>query len=67
MRSLLLTSQAKAGHEAGSWFDKVNGEGHGSEQAGRIYCTSLAAMILEVYYRHLPIYQSGNVEEDFDE
>jgi hypothetical protein len=67
MRDLLVKSQAKTGHEAGSWFDKVNGEGHGSEQAGRIYCTSLATMILEVYYRHLPIYQSGNVEEDFDE
>jgi hypothetical protein len=67
MRDLLLTSQAKGGHEAGSWFDKVNGEGHGSEQAGRIYCTSLATMILEVYYRHLPIYQSGNVDEDFQE
>jgi hypothetical protein len=67
MRDLLVNAQAKAGHEAGSWFDKVNGEGHGSEQAGRIYCTSLATMILEVYYRHLPIYQSGNVEEDFEE
>jgi len=46
----LLGAQAKAGHSAGSWYDGVDG-GHGADAAGRLYCTSLAAMILEQYYR----------------
>jgi hypothetical protein len=45
----------------------VDGEKHGSERAGRIYCTSLATMILEVYYRHLPIYGQQSVDEEFKE
>ena len=67
MRDMLITTQAKAGHEAGSWLEGVEGEKHGSERAGRIYCTSLATMILEVYYRHLPIYGQQSVDEEFKE
>jgi len=37
---------------------------HGS-QGGRLYCTSMAAMILEVYYRHLPIYRKRSTDDDF--
>ncbi len=66
MRDMLVKTQAQAGHEKGSWFDGVNG-GHGPEVGGRIYCTSLATMILEVYYRHLPIYGQQSVDEDFKE
>jgi len=66
MRDLLVNSQAKKGHEAGSWYEGVEG-GHGAEAAGRLYCTSLATMILEVYYRHLPIYGQQSVEEEFRE
>jgi hypothetical protein len=66
MRDMLVTTQAKKGHEAGSWYDGVDG-GHGAHAAGRLYCTSLATMILEVYYRHLPIYGKGSVDEDFKE
>jgi hypothetical protein len=50
---MLLRSQAKKGHEAGSWFEGVNG-GHAADAAGRLYTTSLATLILEVYYRVLP-------------
>ncbi len=50
MKTTLLLSQAKTGHEAGSWHDGVNG-GHGASAAGRLYCTSLATLILEQYYR----------------
>jgi hypothetical protein len=53
MVQMLLKSQAKKGHEAGSWFEGVNG-GHGADAAGRLYTTSLATLILEVYYRILP-------------
>ena len=40
---------------------------HGPEAAGRLYSTSLATMILEVYYRHLPIYGQQSVDEEFKE
>ncbi|MCA9210432.1 MAG: terpene cyclase/mutase family protein, partial [Planctomycetales bacterium] len=52
MRDWLVNTQSKNGHEAGSWW--VSG-GHG-ERGGRLYTTSMATMILEVYYRHMPIY-----------
>ena len=66
MREMLVTTQSKKGHESGSWYEGVEG-GHGAHAAGRLYCTSLATMILEVYYRHLPIYGQGSVNEDFKE
>jgi hypothetical protein len=66
MRDMLVKNQAQDGHEKGSWFEGVNG-GHGPEVGGRIYCTSLATMILEVYYRHMPIYGQSSVDEDFKE
>jgi hypothetical protein len=50
LKPILLMCQAKAGHEAGSWHDGVDG-GHGPSVAGRLFCTSLAALILEQYYR----------------
>jgi hypothetical protein len=63
MRDQLVNSQAKSGHETGSWF--FPGEDHGASSGGRIYCTSMATMILEVYYRHMPIYGKQAAEEDF--
>jgi hypothetical protein len=66
MRDMLVNSQSKKGHEAGSWYDGVDG-GHGAHVAGRVYCTALSTMILEVYYRHLPIYGQQSVDEDFKE
>lgn len=66
MKAMLLKSQSNKDHEAGSWYDGVNG-GHGAHAAGRIYCTSLATMMLEVYYRHLPIYRNQSVQDEFKE
>jgi hypothetical protein len=66
MKKMLLDAQAKEGHEAGSWYKAVEG-GHGAHGAGRLYCTSLATMILEVYYRHLPIYRNQATDEEFRE
>ena len=61
MRDQLVASQATAGHERGSWFvNSRNGRG-----GGRLYCTSMATMILEVYYRHLPIYGQQSTQDDF--
>jgi hypothetical protein len=53
MRDLLVNSQEKAGHVAGSWTPR----GVHSSEGGRIYMTSLALCTLEVYYRHLPIFK----------
>lgn len=65
MRDLLIATQSKQGHETGSWMfanDPV------AVQAGRLYATSFAALTLEVYYRHLPIYkQQGFAAESFQE
>jgi len=55
MRDQLVNSQAKAGCPRGSWF--FAGGGHGSQRGGRLYCTSMAAMTLEVYYRKTPLYR----------
>jgi hypothetical protein len=66
LRDRLIKAQASNGHEAGSWFEGFNG-GHGPEAGGRLYCTSLATMILEVYYRHLPIYRQDSVTTEFEE
>jgi hypothetical protein len=62
MRDQLVNSQEKAGHLKGSWHQ--NGD-HGSDRGGRLYCTSMATMILEVYYRHSPIYGKAAVEDEF--
>lgn len=54
MRGQLVDSQVKSGDEAGSWWqpDDVR-----AALAGRLLQTALNAMILEVYYRHLPLFQ----------
>lgn len=62
MRDQLVDTQDKQGHQAGSWF--VAGDTHSTGHGGRLYCTSLATMILEVYYRHQPLY-AGQAAEDF--
>jgi len=65
MRDQLVDSQATTGHETGSWhFGRGD---HGAARGGRLYCTAMATMILEVYYRHLPIYRKPSTEEDFPE
>ncbi|MFV1968398.1 MAG: prenyltransferase/squalene oxidase repeat-containing protein, partial [Pirellulaceae bacterium] len=63
MRDQLVNSQSTSGHMKGSW--DVPGGGHVNERGGRLYVTSMATMILEVYYRHMPIYGKEAAEEDF--
>ena len=62
MRDWLVATQSKAGHTEGSW--DIKGD-HGSTHGGRTYATSMATMILEVYYRHMPIYGKAAAKEDF--
>jgi hypothetical protein len=61
MRDYLVARQAKEGHERGSWYLP---DPHGAA-GGRLYTTSMAIMILEVYYRHMPLYGSAAVEDAF--
>jgi hypothetical protein len=65
MRDQLVHAQAKQGHEDGSWFSGTGDTGAGA--GGRLYCTAMATMILEVYYRHLPLYRAQSVDQDFPE
>jgi hypothetical protein len=53
MRDLLINRQ----EADGSW--NPAGDGHASV-GGRIMTTSLSLLTLEVYYRHLPLYQRAN-------
>ena len=52
MREQLVSTQIRKGHGTGSWNVA---DGHGGA-AGRLYMTCLATMTLEIYYRHLPLY-----------
>jgi hypothetical protein len=63
MRDYLIQEQAKQGHAMGSWH--FGGGDHGAERGGRMYCTSMATMILEVYYRHMPIYRKQAAQDEF--
>ncbi|MGE0759215.1 MAG: prenyltransferase/squalene oxidase repeat-containing protein [Pirellulaceae bacterium] len=53
MREVLVESQERRGHAAGSWSPR----GEHASAGGRIYMTSLAVCSLEVYYRHLPLFR----------
>jgi hypothetical protein len=53
LRDMLVRTQHNDGDLAGTWDPHDQWE----SQAGRIYATSLRLLMLEVYYRHLPLYQ----------
>jgi hypothetical protein len=52
LRDHLVNTQQTTGHAAGSW-SSTHAE---ARQGGRLYCTALGALILEVYYRTAPVY-----------
>jgi hypothetical protein len=54
MRQAVPTAQVKTGNEKGSW--SPTGDRWGAH-GGRLYVTCLSIYMLEVYYRHLPIYK----------
>ncbi len=62
MRQEIPSRQVKSGREAGSWDPGgENPDRWGNPQrgeGGRLYVTCLSTYMLEVYYRHLPIYRS---------
>jgi len=61
LNPILVESQTKTGPLAGSWDPRSPVPDRWSAHAGRIYVTAMNLLNLEVYYRHLPIYeQTGN-------
>jgi hypothetical protein len=54
MRQEVPSHQTQTGKEKGSW--SPSGDRWGAH-GGRLYVTCLSVYMLEVYYRHLPIYK----------
>lgn len=65
IRDWLIAKQSRKGHEKGSWFMNDSQYAPKAAAGGRLYCTSMAAMILEVYYRTLPLYSEQAVKDEF--
>ena len=61
MRDSLIATQSRTSHAAGSWYFA----GNYGEVGGRLYNTAMAAMILEVYYRSMPLYKENAVDGKF--
>jgi hypothetical protein len=55
MCQMLPKQQVKQGKERGSWAPEGDAWG---DVGGRLYVTCLSVYMLEVYYRHLPIYDT---------
>ena len=53
LRELLPREQVAKGSEHGSWDPALDKWGH---VGGRLFTTSFCALMLEVYYRHAPLY-----------
>lgn len=54
LRDYLIAAQADDGHEKGSWH--FASDPHGAQWGGRLYCTAMAALTLETYYRQRLLY-----------
>ena len=63
IRERLIKEQVVGGHASGSWQSLEPSMDRWGRVAGPMMQTSLGLLTLEVYYRHLPLYQvveSGN-------
>ena len=60
LREHLLATQSPSGHENGSWYF-VDKQG---VQGGRLYNTAMCVMMLEVYYRFMPLYTERTVDQE---
>jgi hypothetical protein len=54
MRRVAIEAQTKDGDQSGSWWAPT--EAHAAE-GGRLFQTAVNTLILEVYYRYLPVWQ----------
>jgi hypothetical protein len=57
LHPLLVNSQVKQGPLAGSWHPRQPVPDRWAPHAGRLYVTTMNLLSLEVYYRHLPLYE----------
>jgi hypothetical protein len=57
VRDQLVRRQVLGGHADGSW-DPAECHDQYDRLGGRVYCTALAALTLEVYYRYLRLYDA---------
>lgn len=55
LRDYLVKTQSQRGHERGSWHFK---DRFGSV-GGRLYSTAMCALVLETYYRYLPLWKEA--------
>ncbi len=60
LRPYLLSTQQTQGHGAGSWF--VDTGEWGNREGGRLFCTAVGALTLEVYYRYPPPAHAAGTE-----
>ncbi len=58
LHPLLIDQQLRSGPGTGSWNPLGGTPDRWGEKGGRIYVTAMNLLSLEVYYRHLPIYES---------
>jgi hypothetical protein len=58
LRTLLVDGQVQDGPLGGSWDPMGAVPDRWGDAGGRLYVTSMHLLMLEVYYRHLPLYQS---------
>ena len=58
IRDKIVGLQSISGHQTGSWEPDSSLYG---AKGGRIYCTTLAALSLEVYYRYLRLYDEPKI------
>lgn len=57
LHPLLVNTQVKRGSMAGSWDPRSPVPDRWAPHAGRLYVTTMNLLSLEVYYRHLPLYE----------
>ena len=63
IRDRIVNLQRTSGHQTGSWDPDESLYG---SKGGRIYCTTLAALTLEVYYRYLRLYDDPTIPTEGD-
>jgi hypothetical protein len=57
LHPLLVNTQIRRGAMAGSWDPRNPVPDRWAPHAGRLYVTTMNLLSLEVYYRHLPLYE----------
>jgi hypothetical protein len=58
MRPLLEKTQVQRGSLSGSWHPNQPVPDRWAHAGGRVYVTALNVLMLEVYYRHLPLFRT---------